>query len=1075
MTNPDSSDRSVGCTPDKWLEALHDAVVSGRDREVPLSTEGRPADQAAAVRACLQMIERVRQARLAGEPTPLPPADDTLSESPATAGPRRIGRFEILRDLGRGGHGIVFLALDPALGRQVALKVPRPEMLLSPNTRQRFLREAHAAARLSHPHIVAVYEVGDGLPVCYIAAEYYPGESLHAYLRSQPTAISPRSAAVLCRELAAAVQYAHDHGVLHRDLKPSNVLLAKRHASTTPSRDANFPFEPKLTDFGLARLLEHDADQTRTGALVGTPAYMAPEQAEGRVHDIGPCTDVYGLGAVLYEMLTGRPPFQGMTDVDTLRRVLSGDPVRPRQLRREVPHELEAICLRALEKNPRRRYSSAQALGADLNNFLQGRPVDAKSPTPLDRLAKWSRRNPALATVWVLGALLILVLIWSNLRVRGALEETKLQTAIAQSNERAARRSSYGTDLRQAGEAWENAQPIEARNLLEKYLPRDGQEDLRGPEWRYLWSSLNTSSQVVAEQPSQVWSLAVSRDDACFATGDDKGIVRLWQTEPPALLHELSGHAVGHVDAVVFSYDGQILFSGADDGMIRQWDVSSGKALRAWQAHEGWIGALAVSPRNEHLASGGSDGRVRIWNALDGQLVGECKRHPDAVRWLEFHRNHKWLASAAFDHPVHLENYRSPEKQTVAPDGLLEAKPGNTLRAFVIGRHGASVWGCGNELIQWNIHAESGKGEITNAWPATGGVKSLAVVNNWIIESYDSPPIIRVRDALHDCRESHVLRGHSDSVRVLVPLSAGALLSGSEDGTVRKWRLDGGQQVRQHFRLKSTPYLLAWSPNGRYLVAFLEDGSQWMRNGQSEPVCSEVPATATEVFEACVTNDGRLLTMDNSGAVRWSRLGELLPPAVFQLPPLSCCASLDAANKTLAVADDMQLLVMDAHTGQRQWEFEHPGAIREVAFLPDGRLLTACRDGIVRAFGAASGRLLDRSEPARKDISTWDISPNFEQVLVSSEDQTIRLLDLATLDEQKRFPYANAFMRSFFAGDPQRLIVCDADGFNILDGESGQTLIAVAHKGPSSVPRLSPDGRLLAISGGHSLFLYRCD
>ena len=604
MTSPeDPSDRPDQyspdqCSSDQWLEALHEAVVSGTDREVPSSTEGRPAEQAAAVRACLQMVERVRRARLTGEETPLPPADETLGESPGEGGPRRIGRFEILRDLGRGGHGIVFLALDPALGRQVALKVPRPEMLLSPHTRLRFLREAHAAARLSHPHIVAVYEVGDGLPVCYIAAEYYPGESLHAYLRSQPEPISPRSAAILCRDLAAAVQYAHDQGVLHRDLKPSNVLLARRHAAIPGSADTDFPFEPKLTDFGLARLSEHDGDQTRTGALVGTPAYMAPEQAEGRVHDIGPGTDVYGLGAVLYEMLTGRPPFQGMTDVDTLRRVLSDDPQRPRQMRREIPRELEAICLRALEKNPRRRYSSAQAMAADLNNFLQGRPVDATTPTLLERLAKWSRRNPAQATVWILGVVLILVLIWSNLRVRGALEETEKQAAIAQANERATRRSYYGTDIRQAGEAWENAQPIESRLLLEKYLPRPGQEDLRGLEWRYLWNTLNSSSRVIAEQPSQVWSLAVAPDAAVFATGDDKGVVRLWRAEPPHLLHELRGHVKGHIDALVFSHEGQSLFSGGNDGMIRQWDVSSGKPLLAWQAHEGWIGALALAPQS---------------------------------------------------------------------------------------------------------------------------------------------------------------------------------------------------------------------------------------------------------------------------------------------------------------------------------------------------------------------------------------------------------------------------------------------------------------------------------------------
>lgn len=351
----------------------------------------------------------------------------------------------------------------------------------------------------------------------------------------------------------------------------------------------------------------------------------------------------------------------------------------------------------------------------------------------------------------------------------------------------------------------------------------------------------------------------------------------------------------------------------------------------------------------------------------------------------------------------------------------------------------------------------------------------MALVDHWIVEAYDSPPIIRVRDALHDCRESHELRGHSDSVRVLASLSTGVFLSGSEDGTVRKWRLDGGDQVRQYFRLKSTPYLLTWSPDGQYLVALLDDGSQWIRKGQSEPVYSETPAEPTRLLEACVTNDGRLLTTEESGAVRWSRVGEPLSPPVFQLPPRSCCVKLDAANKSLAASDDKKLLVMDAHTGQRKWEFEQPEGITEIAFLPDGRLLSASRDGIVRAFNAASGRLLDLSEPTRKEISAWDVSPNFEQMLLSSNDQPIRLIDLATLNELKRFPYATDRMRGFFAADPRRFLVCDPEGFKIIDGETGQVLIAVRHTLKLSGPQLSPDGRLLAVPGGDSLFLYRCD
>ena len=268
MTAPDPSAEPPG----GWLVALHEAIVADRDALVTPPVESMPPGELAEVRDCLKLLERVRRAGLNGDPTPAAHFEETLPIT-GESGPRRIGRFELIRDLGRGGHGIVFLARDPALDRHVALKVPRPEMLLTPDMRRRFLREAHAAARLSHPHIVAVYEVGQGLPICYIASDYCPGDSLHSYLRSQSKPLSPRVAATLCAELASAVNYAHDNGVLHRDIKPSNVLLSPRVASQglgEPGGDF-CEFVPKLTDFGLARLSEYEAEQTRAGACWAHP------------------------------------------------------------------------------------------------------------------------------------------------------------------------------------------------------------------------------------------------------------------------------------------------------------------------------------------------------------------------------------------------------------------------------------------------------------------------------------------------------------------------------------------------------------------------------------------------------------------------------------------------------------------------------------------------------------------------------------------------------------------------------------------------------------------------------------
>ena len=298
-----------------------------------------------------------------------PTACDGLSE------PRAFGRFQIVRELGRGGFGVVFLAHDPVLRRDVALKVPRPDALLTPDLRRRFLREAQAAARLTHPNLVAVHEVGEVGPICFIAAAFCDGPTLAAWLRDRAKPAPPRLAAHVVAALADAVHYAHTQGVLHRDLKPSNVLLESNPTIADCAGDDEPRFVPKLTDFGLAKLAEGEAQDapTRSGAMLGTPAYMAPEQADGRLDEVGPGTDVYALGALLYELLTGQPVFRGSTDLDTLHRVLVDEPMPPRRLQADLPRDLEAICLMCLEKQPGRRYGTAAALAWICGGFWRAR------------------------------------------------------------------------------------------------------------------------------------------------------------------------------------------------------------------------------------------------------------------------------------------------------------------------------------------------------------------------------------------------------------------------------------------------------------------------------------------------------------------------------------------------------------------------------------------------------------------------------------------------------------------------------------------------------------------------------
>ncbi len=315
--------------------------------------------------------------------------------------PQHLGRFLIQRELGVGGHGVVLLAFDSVLKRQVALKVPRSEALVSPALRRRFLLEARAAARLTHPNLVSVYEVGEVGNVGYIASAYCSGPSLARWLQERREPMSPRQAAQLIAQLADATQYAHSQGVLHRDIKPSNVLLDSEGGPIvgTESVADVLPFVPKLGDFGLAKLEGTTSSETVTGVAIGTPGYMAPEQVEGRTADIGPAVDVYGLGAVLYEALTGQRLFSGCSDAECMQRVLSEEPTPPSRLRSAVTADLDAICLKCLEKQTSRRYPSAQTLADDLRRFLAGEPIHARRITRGQRLARWGRRNPRIAAL----------------------------------------------------------------------------------------------------------------------------------------------------------------------------------------------------------------------------------------------------------------------------------------------------------------------------------------------------------------------------------------------------------------------------------------------------------------------------------------------------------------------------------------------------------------------------------------------------------------------------------------------------------------------------------------------------
>ena len=484
---------------------------------------------------------RVSLAPAADVPTVVPDPDATR---------RRFGGYEILDEIARGGMGVVYRARQLRLNRTVALKMIPGGALASPSVVERFRAEAEAVAQLEHPNIVPIYEVGEIDGQHYFSARLIEGGSLEQRLRefALPSSTLDRTqalerqrrAARFMASVAEAVHFAHQRGILHRDLKPGNILV-DTHG------------EPQVTDFGIAKQLAGRGPVTQSFAVLGTPDYMAPEQAAGDAGRLTTAADVFSLGAVLYQLLTSRLPFRGATPIETMRNVVENDPPAPRTLNAAVDGDLETICLKCLAKRPADRYNSARALADDLGRWLAGEPITARPVTATERVWRWCRRQPIVAGLWMALAVAVLA----------GIVASGWQWGRAQRNAVALRESLYAADMSVAFDAWNRGNIAQVRDLLEAQRPRDGQADLRTFEWRYLFGQARSRERLVINAgQAGVWGLAISPDGRLLATGMVDGKVRLWELPSGAPMGTLDGQGLTY--CLAFSPDGTLLAATTD-------------------------------------------------------------------------------------------------------------------------------------------------------------------------------------------------------------------------------------------------------------------------------------------------------------------------------------------------------------------------------------------------------------------------------------------------------------------------------------------------------------------------------